>query len=295
MVRRRGFTLIEVLMVFLIVTILIALLLPAVQSSREAARRIQCEKNLLQLGIALGNYASTHHVFPPGVVNDKGPISNWPRGYHVGWAVQILPFIEQANIYRHIDFRQGVYADANSTAVTTYISVFLCPSDGRAGPMSYMGCHHDVEAPIAADNHGVLYLNSHVGYDDVADGPAYTILLGEAIHATTLGWASGTRATLRNAGHRLNEPDPLLPARSSRNTYPQYDTERKDPDAVTEMVQTGVLPLYYVGGFSSHHPQGANFLFCDGSARFLKETIDQHVLQRLANRADGEVVGDDQF
>ena len=61
------------------------------------------------------------------------------------------------------------------------------------------------------------------------------------------------------------------------------------------MVQGGVLPLYHVGGFSSQHPQGANFLFCDGSARFLKETIDQLVLQRLANRADGEIIGDDQF
>jgi prepilin-type N-terminal cleavage/methylation domain-containing protein/prepilin-type processing-associated H-X9-DG protein len=295
MVRRRGFTMIELLTVVAIIAILIALLLPAVQSAREAARRVQCEKNLLQLGIAMGNYASTHRVFPPGVVNDKGPIRDLPRGYHVGWAVQLLPYIEQGNIYRHIDFRQGVYADANLTTLSHFIGVFICPSDWTAGPMSYMGCHHDVEAPIDADNHGVLYLNSHVAYDDLTDGPAYTILLGEALHSATLGWASGTRATLRNAGHRLNELDPWATAWGSPSLNMQNHAELRDPDGVTTMVQGGVLPLYHVGGFSSYHPQGVNFLFCDGSARFLKVSIDQSVLYRLANRADGEVIGDDQF
>lgn len=104
--RRRGFTLVELLTVVLIISVLISLLLPAVQSSRENARRLQCEKNLMQIGIALGNYATTHGVLPPGVVNDKGPISNLPVGYHMSWVVQILPFLEQGNIYRHVDFTQ---------------------------------------------------------------------------------------------------------------------------------------------------------------------------------------------
>jgi prepilin-type N-terminal cleavage/methylation domain-containing protein/prepilin-type processing-associated H-X9-DG protein len=293
--RRRGFTMIELLMVLVIIAILIALFLPAVQSAREAARTAQCRNNLLQLGIALSNYASTHDVLPPGVVNDTGPISNMPRGYHVGWTVQILPFVEEANIFRHIDFRQGVYADANSTAFAPTIKGFLCPSNPRTRPMSYVGCHHDVEAPIDVDNRGVLYLNSHIRRDEISDGPAYTILLGEARDAAALGWASGTSSTLRNAGHRLNEPDLLVPAWNSRSTYPQYDPDLKDPDGVTMMVQGGFPPPYYVGGFSSYHPQGANFLFCDGSARFLKESMDQDVLRRLANRADGELVGGDQF
>jgi prepilin-type processing-associated H-X9-DG protein len=286
---------IELLTVVAIIAILIALLLPAVQAAREAARRTQCQVNLLQLGIAMGNYASTHRVFPPGVVNDKGPIPNRPRGYHVGWAVQILPFIEQGNIYRHIDFRQGVYADANLTTLSHFVRAFICPSDGRAGPMSYMGCHHDVEAPIDADNHGVLYLNSHVAYDDIADGPSYTILLGEALHSATLGWASGTRASLRNAGHRLNEPDPWAMMGGSPGPYLQNAPEPQDVDAATTTVQGGGLTVYYVGGFSSDHPQGVNFLFCDGSVRFLQRSIDQRVLHRLAHRADGEVISDDQF
>jgi prepilin-type N-terminal cleavage/methylation domain-containing protein/prepilin-type processing-associated H-X9-DG protein len=295
MLQRRGFTMIELLTVVAIIAILIALLLPAVQSARETARRVQCEKNLLQLGIAMGNYASTHHVFPPGVVNDKGPISNLPRGYHVGWAVQILPFIEQGNIYRRIDFRQGVYAQANQSTLSHSIYVFLCPSDSWAGQMSYMGCHHEVEAPIHADNHGMLYLNSHVAYDDIVDGPAYTILVGESVGSATLGWASGTRATLRNGGHRLNEPDPWATMWRSPSPYLHTNPDLQDPDTDTSAEQGGGLTSYYVGGFSSHHPQGVNFLFCDGSARFLKVSIDQQVLRRLANRADGEVIGDDQF
>ena len=196
MARRRGFTLIEMLMVVMIIAVLIMLILPAVQAAREAARTTQCRNNLLQLGIALGNYASTHRVLPPGVVNDKGPIANLPRGYHVGWAVQILPFLEQANLYRRIDFRQGVYAGANATVLLSSIKTFLCPSDWRPGSMSYMGCHHDAEAPIDADNHGVLYLNSHVAYDDITDGPAYTILLGEARGS---GSSAGPRGPVRRS------------------------------------------------------------------------------------------------
>ena len=213
MARRRGFTLIEMLMVVMIIAVLIMLTPPGGPVGAEAARATQCRNNLLQLGIALGNYASTHRVLPPGVVNDKGPIANLPRGYHVGWAVQILPFLEQANLYRRIDFRQGVYAGANATVLLSSIKTFLCPSDWRPVSMSYMGCHHDAEAPIDGDNHGVLYLNSHVAYDDITDGPAYTILLGEARGSGMLGWASGTRSTLRNGGHPINDHESLVVAR----------------------------------------------------------------------------------
>jgi prepilin-type N-terminal cleavage/methylation domain-containing protein/prepilin-type processing-associated H-X9-DG protein len=292
--RARGFTLIEMMMVVMIIAILIALLLPAVQTSREGARMTQCRNNLLQLGIALGNYASTHGVLPPGVVEDKGPISNLPVGYHVGWAVQILPFLEEGNLYRRVDFRQGVYAPASATALATQIKNFLCPSDWTAGPMSYMGCHHDVEAPIDADDHGVLFRNSHVAYDDIRDGPAYTILLGEARHSTSAGWAPGTRDTLRNTGHPINAPDPLIAPRPARLWSP-LPPAPPDPGGVETLVQGGLLPMSHVGGFSSWHPGGAHFLLCDGSARFVKETIDLLVLRRLGNRADGDLIGDDQF
>ncbi len=126
----RGFTIIELLLVIGIIAVLISLLLPAVQSAREAARRTQCSKNLMQIGVALASYASTHKVFPPGVVNDKGPISNAPTGYHYGWAVQILPYLSQPAIYQQFDFSQSVYAQRNDTARSHKLDIFLCPSDG---------------------------------------------------------------------------------------------------------------------------------------------------------------------
>jgi prepilin-type processing-associated H-X9-DG protein len=207
--------------------------------------------------------------------------------------VQILPFIEQGNLYRQIDFRQGVYAPANTTVLATQLKMFICASSPWRGRMNYAGSHHDVEAPIDADNHGVLYLNSHVRHDDITDGPAYTILLGEHKGGAGFGWALGTRATLRNTGPPINAREPLtIP--TPLWPYPQTPAPPA-PGAVEASVQGGLLPMTYVGGFSSHHPGGANFLLCDGSARLIKQSIDQRVLQRLGNRSDGDLIGDDQF
>ncbi len=209
--RAWGFTLIELLLVVGIIAVLISLLLPAVQSARENARRTQCLKNLMQIGVALANYASTHKVFPPGVVNDKGPISNLPSGYHFGWAVQILPYLEQTPVYREFDFSQSVYAPRNDTARGHKIQSFLCPSVPWTGLTSYAACHHDVEAPIAADNHGVFFLNSRVSYDDISDGPAFTILVGEFKGSgPSLGWAVGTMSSLRNTGVPINTDEPIF-------------------------------------------------------------------------------------
>jgi prepilin-type N-terminal cleavage/methylation domain-containing protein/prepilin-type processing-associated H-X9-DG protein len=293
MKRRGAFTLIELLIVVGIIAVLIALLLPAIQSAREQARRAQCVNNLLQLGLAMANYTSTHSVLPPGVVDGKGPILNAPSGYHHGWAVQILPFIGQNNIYNNFNLKDSVYAPSNMTARDVQVATFLCPSDAATGPISYAGCHHDVEAPIAADNHGVLYLNSHVRFEDITDGPAQTILLGELRRggAATLGWASGTSSTLRNAGHPLNDPSSLDAL--FKNTPQLSDAERFA--AVTQMAEDGALPIGFVGGFTSFHPLGSNFLFCDGSVRFLRTSIDLRVFRLLGHRADGEPISDDAF
>jgi prepilin-type N-terminal cleavage/methylation domain-containing protein/prepilin-type processing-associated H-X9-DG protein len=296
MSRRPGFTMIELLTVVAIIAVLIALLLPAVQAAREAARRTQCHNNLLQLGVALGNYVSTHGVLPPGVVNDKGPIQNIPQGYHFGWTVQILPYIEHGNLYRLFDFRRGVYEGSNLTAQSNRVGMLMCPSDSWPGSTNYMGCHHDVEGPIDVDNHGVLYLNSHVAYDDITDGRAYTILLGEALGGPSLGWASGTRGTLRNTGSPLNEPDAAVHPRGfgGFGGFSAIDLA-KSQEELSALIKSGALPVSFVGGFSSRHPNGANFLFCDGSARFLTKTIDRRIYRDLGNRADGNLIGADQY
>ena len=178
---------------------------------REAARRSTCQNNVVRLMIALQDYRSAQESLPAGVVNPTGPIRNEAIGMHHGWLEQVLPYIDEGNIYRHIDFSVGVYEPQNADVRKLRRSEFICPSevDDLLPASSYAGCHHDVEAPIDADNHGVLFLNSHVTADDIPDGAGHTIFVGEKIvSADDLGWMSGTRATLRNTGLRINSPAP---------------------------------------------------------------------------------------
>lgn len=286
---RRGFTLVELLVVIAIIGILIALLLPAVQAAREAARRSQCCNNLNQLGIALHHYEAAHEMLPPGVVNAKGPIRNEPAGYDMSWLVQILPYIEDGNTFRHVDFSVGVYDPKNEAVRKVTRSYMLCPSDGhgyrgrregtddKIGLASYAGCHHGVEAPIDTTNQGVLFLNSRIASRDVSDGSSFTLMLGEKWLADAdLGWMSGTRATLRNTG---TLPNATLETGLERRSYRQQRDEKP---------KTGD-PLY-VGGFGAWHPGGANFALVDGSVRFMSETIEPSLYQALGNRADGKLL-----
>ncbi|MGE5191607.1 MAG: DUF1559 domain-containing protein [Deltaproteobacteria bacterium] len=287
--RRRGFTLIELLVVIAIIAVLIALLLPAVQQAREAARRCQCKNNLMQIGLALHNYDMAYERLPPGSVDPNRPIRNEPIGYHFGWIVQILPYLDQFGTYDHFDFKVGVYDPANQPARNVYISVLLCPSNpkvGRTLAMStYAGCHHDVEAPIDVDNNGVLFLNSGVRYRDIRDGASNTIFVGEIADLPDgLGWASGTRATLRNAGTGINGgpafPRPGMPGQPALpGAGAPGPAAPVDKDAL----------LLQAGGFSSYHVGGAQFVIGDGSVRFLSQNINPATFKNLANRADGEL------
>jgi prepilin-type N-terminal cleavage/methylation domain-containing protein/prepilin-type processing-associated H-X9-DG protein len=198
-----GFTLVELLVVIAIIGVLVALLLPAVQAAREAARRTQCVNNLVQLIVAVHNYEMAHALYPPGTIEAQGPIQNHSWGYHHNWIVQLLPYFEEQVTYNHIDHSVGVYHPNNFPVRILTIPTLLCPSQPSRGEgySSYAAVHHDVEAPIDADNHGVFFLNSRVGYQDVTDGSAWTLFLGEKfIEQGDLGWMSGTNATLRNTG-----------------------------------------------------------------------------------------------
>jgi len=204
---QRAFTLVELLVVIAIIGILVSLLLPAIQAAREAARRTSCSQNLIQLIVGIHNYEMAYRAYPPGTIEKTGPIQNHPQGYHHGWITQLLPYVEQRNAYNHIDHSVGVYHKNNAAVRELTIDHLMCPSQPATygGYSSYAAVHHDVEAPIDVNNHGVFFLNSQVTYDDITDGSAYTLFVGEKIiEQGDLGWMSGTRATLRNTGVGLN-------------------------------------------------------------------------------------------
>jgi prepilin-type N-terminal cleavage/methylation domain-containing protein/prepilin-type processing-associated H-X9-DG protein len=291
-----GFTLIELMIVVAIVAILVSLLLPAIQSARESARRAQCANNLMQLGLGMGSYVSTHSVLPPGVVNDKGPIQNLPIGYHHSWVIQVLPFIGSGNIYNHFDLRKSAYHPANDTVAATRIKTLLCPSDNfQPAEINYAGCHHDVNAAIDTNNHGVLYLNSRVRYDEILDGTTQTILLGEISGGATLGWVSGTRSTLRNTGVQMNELNALNRAPKVAATFAAQTVRDELFETIGALAENGSWPVDVTGGFASFHGSLCNFLFCDGSVRTVKSTVDARVYRLLGNRADGEPISSDAY
>jgi prepilin-type N-terminal cleavage/methylation domain-containing protein/prepilin-type processing-associated H-X9-DG protein len=300
---RRGFTLIEIMVVMAIIAVLVALLLPAVQMAREAARRIYCVNNLAQLATALQQYQNVHEVLPSGVVNARGPVLNVPRGFHRGWVIQLLPHLGQINVANRFDESAQLYAAENLTVRSTMLSILLCPSDSAAtlhpdgaALNNYAACHNDLEAPIGFTNRGSFFLNSGIGYEDIPDGTSCTIFLGEKKrNALDLGWASGTRATLRNAGIPLNAPDLLYGTKPIRIYDTETDTDT-DPLSISEtLIHPNPADPSLVGGFSSFHSGGANFAFGDGSVKFLKDSIRLPIFRRLANRSDGDPVSGDLY
>lgn len=136
--KQRGFTLIELLVVIAIIAILVALLLPAVQQAREAARRTQCKNNLKQIGLALHNYEGTYGMFPPSRINLSGPT------FQVTWNAMILPYIEQANMYSQYNFNVNWFNPVNDRITTTQLPAFVCPSTPGSRPLPTSALYSDI-------------------------------------------------------------------------------------------------------------------------------------------------------
>jgi prepilin-type N-terminal cleavage/methylation domain-containing protein/prepilin-type processing-associated H-X9-DG protein len=306
---RAAFTLIELLVVIAVIGVLIGLLLPAVQKVRESANRLKCENNLKQIGLALHNYHDSFRAFPPGYrasmpyidgATDTSP--GW------SWAAFILPFIEQDNVYRQVNFDQPVQ---QTPLIQTMVKVYQCPSDlmpeeafpvpdgfgtriALAAPTSYAACvggnESDTTGPIGL---GIFYRNSHTRMTDIRDGTSNTILIGERAWSNANGiWAGAISSGVIMRGQD-NPCQPVVsgawfPAATLVQAHAHLNNALRDPDGSAGM-----------DDFGSRHPGGSNFVFADGSVHFLRSipgdnpdgtyTPDGFIFQALGTRANGEM------
>jgi prepilin-type N-terminal cleavage/methylation domain-containing protein len=302
---RDGFTLIELLVVVAIISILIALLLPAVQKVREAANRIACENNLKQIGLALHNYHQVHQSFPPAYVfqppDDEVPPAYTSPGW--GWAALLLPYLDQEPLGQRISLGVPIEAARHQEMRTVALRVFTCPSDQSTGVFTVQR-QDGTDLVAAATNsyaanygagrgeigerpdqgNGVFFRNSTISFKDITDGASTTFAIGE--RAALFGQAPWVGA-INNGTIRTN---PLAPV--------TYGGVEEAPVQVMAGI-TNYLPLNdplsTLYGFFSPHPRTVLFAFCDGSVHPLHSSTQPTVLQALATRAGNEVITGEDF
>jgi len=276
--KKTAFTLVELLVVIAIIGVLIALLLPAVQQAREAARRTQCNNNLKQLGLAMHNYHDTFQSLPPGWI-DVGSSNNF-----MGWGTYLLPFVEQSALHEEMK-ALGAYEGAwfNITAMEdlakTPVTAFICPSDPSDGLNDFVsgygksnytgvGASHYLQGSGA---NGTFYDNSFVKFRDMTDGLSNVASVGE-------------RSTMKKANWTQKNGTVWIGGISSGTYYLN-----------NAIMTTGYYGINGAAGsynFTSAHPGGALFLFGDGSAHFLSETIETNTYRDLGRIRDGNVLGE---
>jgi prepilin-type N-terminal cleavage/methylation domain-containing protein/prepilin-type processing-associated H-X9-DG protein len=260
----QGLTLVELLVVIAVVGILMGLLMPAVQAAREAARRTSCFNNMRQIGIALHNYHDSLRSFPIGSLemrwlrNRDGSLM-YPNGVQIAWSALLLPYVEQSPVHTRLDFGRGFDSPENAEAAAQVVPIYVCPSvprtkmhvDGRA-VIDYGGIYGERITSRNDPPKGTILYRRVVRMADVLDGTSNTLIVSEDSGFKDAQWING-----------LNVFDQAFPI----NRAPPFENDIR-----------------------SEHPGGANGLFCDGSVRFLTETMELKPLAAICTRDLGEIV-----
>jgi prepilin-type N-terminal cleavage/methylation domain-containing protein/prepilin-type processing-associated H-X9-DG protein len=319
---RRAFTLIELLVVISIIAVLIALLLPAVQSARESARRIQCTNNLKQLGLAMHNYHDTIGAFPLG--------RTIPQAVSYSPLARLLPFIEQSNLGNALNFAVGWTDPAITTATSSAVASFVCPSDASTkvpakygsgtsyrsnegtsvamwyGASDTAGVNKTVMAP-----NGMFYSDQMIRMADVIDGTSNTAAFSEHLRGDFDQTVSSEKLDTYRPGTYPATPDEavaLCRATDVTNLSMQGYSDVGAPwiygyHSTTSYWHSGppntrscmFPPSRIMTTANSNHSGGVNLLMVDGSVRFSKDTINIAAWRGIGTRSGGEIISADAF
>lgn len=307
--RRSGFTLVELLVVIAIIGILVALLLPAVQSARAAARKIQCTNNVRQLALALHNYHSTHSRLPPGWMSNVEGMIGW------GWMAHTLPFVEERNLYDRLDLSSHILEPEFDQARAASFSGQICPASPQDSPdyeletslasngeYVVMGRTHyvgSIGAAVSMDDmpdgsscpsptpelgnrqiNGVFYRNSRTRLEHITDGTSKTVMLGER-----------SRGPFQPNEGISGEFDSSWAGFIEGSAYPGWRVVGWTGETPNNLETTSEAHFHGYAQFNSAHIGDVTILsFADGSVHAITAEVDVSLFKALGSVRGGEIV-----